>query len=114
MDCCFQWVHCLLARELPLKLLVLLWEKYMAIGSSEMVLDFHAYVCVAIMMHLRLKMLEKPLDVVLQLLKDPLERRAPSPPPGPGNDGVYNRAWLEGLILTASQLFRDHPASSLS
>ncbi|ESL07282.1 hypothetical protein TRSC58_05031 [Trypanosoma rangeli SC58] len=114
IDCCFQWVHCLLARELPLELLVLLWEKYMAIESSEMVLDFHAYVCVALMMHLRLKMLGKPLDVVLQLLKDPLERRASPPPPGPGNDGVYNPAWLEGLILTASQLFHDYPASSLS
>ncbi|RNF27083.1 putative TBC1 domain family member 22A [Trypanosoma conorhini] len=116
MDCCFQWVHCLLARELPLELLVPLWEKYMAIGSSEMVLDFHSYVCVALMMQLRQKLLEKPLDVILQLLKDPLERRAqpPPPPPGPGADGAHNHAWLEALISTASQLFRDYPAYSLS
>ncbi|KPA84272.1 hypothetical protein ABB37_02305 [Leptomonas pyrrhocoris] len=32
MDGCFQWLHCLLARELPLSLLLRLWDCYLAIG----------------------------------------------------------------------------------
>nr|VDZ45934.1 Rab-GTPase-TBC_domain_containing_protein_putative/Pfam:PF00566 [Leishmania donovani] len=32
MDGCFQWLHCLLARELPLPLLLRLWDCYLAIG----------------------------------------------------------------------------------
>lgn len=32
MDGCFQWMHCLLARELPLSLLLRLWDCYLAIG----------------------------------------------------------------------------------
>ncbi|KAG5475434.1 hypothetical protein LSCM1_03551 [Leishmania martiniquensis] len=32
MDGCFQWLHCLLARELPLPMLLRLWDCYLAIG----------------------------------------------------------------------------------
>ncbi|KAG5501548.1 hypothetical protein JKF63_03378 [Porcisia hertigi] len=32
MDGCFQWFHCLLARELPLTLLLRLWDCYLSIG----------------------------------------------------------------------------------
>ncbi|KAG5475695.1 hypothetical protein LSCM4_04279 [Leishmania orientalis] len=32
MDGCFQWLHCLLARELPLPILLRLWDCYLAIG----------------------------------------------------------------------------------
>ncbi|KPI86525.1 hypothetical protein ABL78_4390 [Leptomonas seymouri] len=32
MDGCFQWLHCLLARELPLSLLLRLWDCYLTIG----------------------------------------------------------------------------------
>ncbi|PBJ79433.1 hypothetical protein BCY84_02938 [Trypanosoma cruzi cruzi] len=113
MDCCFQWVHCLLARELPLELLVLLWEKYMAIGNSEAVLEFHSYVCAALMMQLRQKIVGQSVDVIIHLLKDPLEKRT-RPPQGSRNKDVYDCAWLEGLISRASQLLREYPASSLT
>jgi hypothetical protein len=32
MDGCFQWLHCLLVRELPLPLVLRLWDCYLAIG----------------------------------------------------------------------------------
>ncbi|KAG5499350.1 hypothetical protein JIQ42_04167 [Leishmania sp. Namibia] len=32
MDGCFQWLHCLLARELPLPILLRLWDCYLTIG----------------------------------------------------------------------------------
>ncbi|KEG14247.1 putative TBC1 domain family member 22A [Trypanosoma grayi] len=115
MDCCFQWVHCLLARELPLELLVVLWEKYLAIGNSETVMDFHAYVCAVLLMDLRDNVLDKSVDVVLQRLKDPLGVRGKQKQQQKPLDGVvYDRRWIDKIIAAASRLCHLHPASSLA
>lgn len=119
MDCCFQWVHCLLARELPLDLLVLLWEKYMAMGSGDTVLDFHVYVCVALLTQIRGHIFGKPMDVILQLLKDPLGARSSLHPTQQrrqesNGDSVFNHAWLEALVATASRMFHESLTSPLA
>ncbi|KAG8342107.1 Rab GTPase TBC domain [Trypanosoma vivax] len=114
MDCCFQWFHCLLARELSVDRLLVLWEKYMALGNSEMVLDFHAYVCAELLRGVRDSVIGKPVDEILKCLKDPLGVRSGHSFQGSPGESVSNRHWLDELIGRSSQLFRDYPPSSIT
>lgn len=79
-DACFQWLHCLLARELPIQLLTRLWDTYLVIGvggdgvdtggtaatavalggpkranatSDEAMMVFHVCICCVLLGHLR-------------------------------------------------------------
>jgi hypothetical protein len=47
----FQWIHCLLQRELPLPLLLRLWDTYLSLGDRFPV--FHVYICAALVLELK-------------------------------------------------------------
>lgn len=44
LQICFRWMNCLLIRELPLAIVIRLWDTYIAEGPSGFS-DFHTYVC---------------------------------------------------------------------
>jgi len=50
----FRWMNCLLMRELPLALVVRLWDTYFAESRAGAVRDgfhtFHVYVCAALLL----------------------------------------------------------------
>eukprot|EP00301_Raphidiophrys_heterophryoidea_P002236 c11046_g1_i2.p1 GENE.c11046_g1_i2~~c11046_g1_i2.p1 ORF type:complete len:339 (+),score=73.42 c11046_g1_i2:551-1567(+) len=54
----FRWMNCLLVRELPMRLVLRLWDTYLS--DPEHLAVFHVYVCAAILIHWadRLKTLE--------------------------------------------------------
>ncbi|CCD15433.1 hypothetical protein, unlikely [Trypanosoma congolense IL3000] len=114
MDCCFQWLHCLLARELPLSLVILLWERYMAMFNSETVYDFHAYVCAELLKSIRGNIIGQPVDVMLGLFKDPLEVRVARKHARSVEEGPYNDSWLRELIMRAFHFYQEHPPGDLS
>jgi len=43
----FRWMNCLLMRELPLPIVVRMWDSYLSEGPSEGFSVFHVYVCAA-------------------------------------------------------------------
>jgi len=43
----FRWMNCLLMRELPLPIVVRMWDTYLSEGPSEGLSIFHVYVCAA-------------------------------------------------------------------
>jgi len=43
----FRWMNCLLMREMPLPIMVRMWDTYMSEGPSEGFSVFHVYVCAA-------------------------------------------------------------------
>ena len=45
----FRWMNCLLMRELPLHLIVRMWDTYLSEGDRFA--NFHIYVCVAFLIH---------------------------------------------------------------
>ncbi|RHW74016.1 Rab-GTPase-TBC domain containing protein [Trypanosoma brucei equiperdum] len=114
MDCCFQWLHCLLARELPLRLVVLLWEKYMAVLNSETVHDFHAYVCAVLLTRVRDNVIGQPVDVILNFLKDPLGTRSLQLQHIPDDESKCSQGWLENLVAEAWKFYKGHPPSMLA
>ncbi|CCW63643.1 unnamed protein product [Phytomonas sp. EM1] len=71
-DSCFQWLHCLLVRELPLPLLLRLWDTYFAVGDENL-LHFHIFVCAAFVVNLRQALLGSPMDLAIQILRNPFE-----------------------------------------
>jgi hypothetical protein len=60
----FRWMNCLLMRELPLPLIVRLWDTCIAESCGGGVRDgfhtFHVYVCGALLLRFSRELLEKP------------------------------------------------------
>ena len=68
----FRWMNCLLMREIPLRLIVRIWDTYLA--EAEEFSTFHVYVCASFLAHWskRLQQLEfHELMVFLQNLPTP-------------------------------------------
>lgn len=112
---CFQWLHCLLARELPLHLLVRLWDTYLAIGVDELLL-FHVYVCTAIILSMRKLIMNAPMDVLMQMMKNPFSALFPIVMPAkgaasPAESRMQKKQedWLDMVIADAYRLWRLHP-----
>lgn len=45
----FRWMNCLLMREIPFRLVVRIWDTYLA--EAEEFSVFHVYVCAAFLIH---------------------------------------------------------------
>jgi hypothetical protein len=45
----FRWMNCLLMREIPLRLIVRIWDTYLA--EAEEFSVFHVYVCASFLVH---------------------------------------------------------------
>jgi hypothetical protein len=60
----FRWMNCLLLRELPLHLVVRLWDTYIAEARNGAVRDgfhtFHVYVCGALLLRFSKNLLAMP------------------------------------------------------
>lgn len=71
MQFAFRWMNCLLLRELPMEIVLRLWDTCLA--EPEGFEDFHVYVCVAMMLRFSktLKEMDSLEDVVVFLQKLP-------------------------------------------
>jgi len=60
----FRWMNCLLLRELPLPLIVRLWDTYIAEARNGAVRDgfhtFHVYVCGTLLLRFSKELLALP------------------------------------------------------
>jgi hypothetical protein len=67
----FRWMNCLLLRELPLRLVVRLWDTYMA-ETKTSIKDgfgtFHVFVCAALLLKFRAQLKEMKFQDLLQFL----------------------------------------------
>lgn len=45
----FRWMNCLLMREIPLRLVMRIWDTYLS--EAEEFSVFHVFVCVALLLH---------------------------------------------------------------
>lgn len=99
---CFQWLHCMLTRELPGHLVLRLWDTYLAIGP-EGFRAFHVFVCAALLHDIRKELMGAQFDVIMTRLKGPKpEEQWPS----------LTVEWLDGLIAHAYLLSLQFPAAS--
>lgn len=67
----FRWMNCLLLRELPLRLVVRLWDTYMAEMKNSIkdgFGNFHIFVCAALLLKFRNKLKEMKFQDLLQFL----------------------------------------------
>ena len=67
----FRWMNCLLLRELPLRLVVRLWDTYMAEMKNSIkdgFGNFHIFVCAALLLKFRSKLKEMKFQDLLQFL----------------------------------------------
>jgi len=68
----FRWMNCLLMRELPLRLVVRVWDTYIA-ESRAAVRDgfegFHVYVCAALLDRFKPRLLALETHALLQFLQ---------------------------------------------
>jgi hypothetical protein len=71
----FRWMNCLLSRELPLRLIIRLWDTYLAESRNspkEGFDNFQVYVCAALLLKFAPKLKEMPFtDLVTFLQKLP-------------------------------------------
>lgn len=67
----FRWMNCLLLRELPLKLVIRLWDTYLS-ETKNSIKDgfgnFHVFVCAALLLKFRQKLKEMTFQDLLQFL----------------------------------------------
>jgi hypothetical protein len=101
-DCCFQWMHCLLARELKPRLTIRLWDTYLSVGSAFG--DLHVYVCAALLLQIRESIVGQPIDVVMAKMKLPKSDEDLSDAP---------IGWVDELVAMAYMLMLKHPIGSL-
>lgn len=68
----FRWMNCLLMRELPVRLVIRLWDTYIA-ESTHAVKDgfeaFHVYVCAALLDKFKAKLLSLHTHELLSFLQ---------------------------------------------
>ncbi|KNH01743.1 TBC1 domain family protein [Perkinsela sp. CCAP 1560/4] len=83
-DFAYRWFRCLLVRELPMELVIRLWDTYLAEGSEF--LQFHAFVCASILCSFSNTLLElaSKEEVLLYLKAIPKAHMTP--------------AWIQGII----------------
>lgn len=98
---CFSWVHSLLNRELPLPLLLPLWDAYFAIGPSH-ISHLHVYVCVVMICSLGPLLLQQAdVERRVEVLRRPYQSLFSS--------GSNSRHLWESEAAEASSSGRPHP-----
>eukprot|EP00760_Papus_ankaliazontas_P030323 PhM_4_TR4755/c0_g1_i1/m.16660/K20360/TBC1D22, GYP1; TBC1 domain family member 2 len=66
----FQWMHCLLVRELPMHIVVRLWDTYLA--EAHGFADFHVFVCASLLLTWREALLAmSDMEEILRHLQSP-------------------------------------------
>lgn len=70
MHFAFRWMSCALLRELPLKVIMRLWDTYFSEeqGGFE---NFHVYVCVVLLKTFKEKLMGMQFQDILMFLQDP-------------------------------------------
>ena len=66
----FRWMNCLLMRELPIDLIIRMWDTYLSeqpLGFSS----FHTYVCAAFLIKFSGELKEKDFQEILLFLQNP-------------------------------------------
>lgn len=65
----FRWMNCLLMRELPMHLVIRVWDTYLAEGDGFAVL--HVYVCAAYLLHWKDKLLDMDFADMIMFIQHP-------------------------------------------
>lgn len=108
IDGCFQWLHCLLSRELPMPLLLRLWDTFLTLNGGDL-LSFHVCVCAALMLDLRPRLVTTTADVMIQVLKKPYDALFPRNATGSEEVDLHRpQEWLTVIIADAYRLWRQH------
>lgn len=94
----FQWMHCLLTRELPHMLSMRLWDTYLCIGPSFY--EFHIYICCALLVNLSSALQTMNTEAILAAVKKPVPDNATC-------------AWMDEVIATAYMLRLRHPPNTV-
>eukprot|EP00759_Apiculatamorpha_spiralis_P014065 PhF_6_TR20808/c0_g1_i1/m.29926/K20360/TBC1D22, GYP1; TBC1 domain family member 2 len=85
----YQWMHCLLVREVPLKVLFRLWDTYLAEGNGFA--DLHVFVCASLLLQWKdVIMGMHEFEGVLKYLQNP----PTSGMSGKDVDAIVSRAYL--------------------
>jgi hypothetical protein len=64
----FRWMNCLLMREMPLPIVVRMWDTYLSEGPAEGFSVFHVYVCAAFLVMWSEELLQRDFqDIILFL-----------------------------------------------
>jgi len=102
----FRWMNCFLLRELPLSLILRLWDTYLCQGLNDGFNIFHVYVCAAILSNFSKELLAKDQfqDIILYLQDLPTSKW------GNGEvEIVLAQAWVylnqfkKGLIVSRNE-----------
>lgn len=98
MQFAFRWMNCILLREVPLRVILRVWDTYLSEerGGFE---NFHVYVCVVLLKKYRDKLMEMEFQDVLTFLQDM--------PTSEWTDDVIEPILSEAFIL--STLFDSSP-----
>lgn len=99
MQFAFRWMNCLLLRELPLRVIVRLWDTYLSEerGGFE---NFHVYVCAVLLKTFREPLLKMSFQDVLMFLQEL--------PTSEWHDEDVEPVLAQAYIL--STLFEDSPS----
>lgn len=66
----FRWMNCLLMRELPPKMVIRMWDTYMA-ESGDGFSDFHIYVCAAFLIRWSEQLKDMDFQNIMMFLQNP-------------------------------------------
>ncbi len=96
----FRWINCLLIREFPLRVIIRLWDTYMAEVNGFGV--FHVYVCAALLRMFSKDIMKMKLENILMLLQSmPTQHWAP----GREEETLLSEAFiLKSLFESASSI----------
>jgi len=64
----FRWMNCLLMREIPLRLIVRIWDTYLA--EAEEFSSFHVYVCASFLIHWSKELRKLEFQELMQFLQN--------------------------------------------
>ena len=70
LEFAFKWINCLLVRELPLPMIMRLWDAYMSEGTDQYS-TLHVYVCLAILKRYSPELLKMDFCDMMQMLLSP-------------------------------------------
>ncbi len=95
----FRWMNCFLLRELPLKVILRIWDTYISEekGGFE---NFHVYVCVVLLKEFKEKLMKMPFQDILLFLQEP--------PTSDWNDDKVEPILSQAFVL--STLFDNSPS----
>lgn len=67
MELTFRWMNCLLMREIPMRLVLRLWDTYFS--EDRGVDEFHVYVCAALLLHFSQQLKQLPFHELIMFVQ---------------------------------------------